>query len=130
MPRSRGIPTAVVALFALAVAGCGSGSARGAKAEAYCRDVLQEGCVRAWDCIPPGQQSAAFTGQYGTSLEQCLSFPNDCAKYPAACPGFDPDAGATCLSEFTNDPCGQVLILDTNGDPTIALPTLCGAVCP
>ena len=130
MPRLPGIPTAAVVLLALALGGCDKGEDKGAKAQAYCHDVIQEGCVRAWDCVPPGEQSAAFTAQYGTSLDQCLSLPDNCDKYPAACPHFSADAGATCLAEFTNQTCGELLILDQGGNPTIALPTDCASVCP
>ncbi|HMF41360.1 MAG TPA: hypothetical protein VKQ32_11720 [Polyangia bacterium] len=128
MPRFPRISTAV-ALVALAFAGCDKGDDKGTKAQAFCHDVIQEGCVRAWDCVPPGEQSADFTAHYGTSLDQCLSLPDNCDKYPASCPGFDAAAGATCLSEFTTQACGQLLILDANGNPTIALPTSCGSVC-
>jgi len=117
-----------LALFTLA--GCGGTSDRGAKAEAYCHDIIQEACVRAWDCIPPGEQSADFTAHYGTSMDQCLAMPDDCANYPPTCPGFDPDAGATCLSEFTNQTCGDILMIDGKGNPTISLPSSCAAVCP
>jgi len=126
MPRLRGILTAAALL---ALAGCDKGDDKGAKAEAFCRDVIQEGCVRAWDCVPPLEQSPDFTAQYGTSLDNCLSLPNDCDKYPASCNGFDADAGATCLSEFTSQTCGQLLFLDANGNPTISLPTSCASVC-
>ena len=129
MPRLRKIPTAAAALLALALASCDKGDDKGAKAEAFCRDVIQEGCVRAWDCVPPLEQSPDFTAQYGTSLDQCLSLPNNCDKYPASCPGFDAAAGATCLSEFTSQTCAQLLFLDANGNPTISLPTSCASVC-
>ena len=118
------------AVALLALASCGGNSDRGDKAQAFCHDILQEGCVRAWDCVPPGEQSADFTAHYGTSLDQCLSLPDNCDQYPAACPHFSADAGATCLSEFTNQTCGQLLIIDSSGNPTISLPASCGGVCP
>lgn len=85
--------------------------------------------MRAFDCVPPAQQTATFTAMYQTSLDACLAAPDPCAQFPVNCPKFDADAGTTCLSEFTNQTCAELLFVQ-NGDPTIALPTSCGAVCP
>jgi len=114
----------------LALGACGKAPAPGAKAQAYCHDVIQEACVRAFECVPPNDRTADFTATYGTSVEQCQATPDKCAQYPASCPNFDRDAGATCLSEFTNQTCAQILIIQDGGDPTIALPNSCGVVCP
>lgn len=114
----------------LALGACGKAPAPGAKAQAYCHDLIQEACVRAFECVPPNDRTADFTGTYGTSVEQCQAKPDRCAQYYDSCRSFDPDAGATCLSDFTNMTCVEILILQ-NGAPTIALPTSCGgAVCP
>jgi hypothetical protein len=110
-------------------AGCGKDETP-AKAQAYCHDLLQEGCVRAFECVPPADRSAAFTALYGSSMEGCQATPDMCANYPAACPNFDPDASSICLAEFTMSTCAQTLFIDANGDPTIGLPSSCGAVCP
>ena len=127
MQRLRIISTGVLAL--LAVGAC-KGDDTGQKAEQFCHDVIQEGCVRAYDCVPPANRTPAFMATYGTSVAGCQAAPDKCAQYPAACPNFDRDAGATCLSEFTNQTCTQILFIQDGGDPTIALPTSCGAVCP
>jgi len=116
----------VVAL--VGIAACEKAPDKGVKARAFCHDVLQEGCVRAFDCVPPANQTPAFVAQYGTSVAQCQAKPDQCAQYPASCFGFDADAGATCLSDFTNATCADLLFIQ-NGDPTIGLPGSCGAVC-
>jgi hypothetical protein len=121
------IATGIVALLALA--GC-KGDDPASKAQAFCHDVIQLGCVRAFDCIPPANRSAAFTQTYGTSLERCQAMPDKCAQYYSTCPNFDPDGGATCLSDFTNLSCSDLLFIDDSGDPAIGLPGSCGAVCP
>lgn len=102
----------------------------GSKAQAYCHDLIQEGCVRAFDCVPPADRSAMFTATYGASLESCQATPDKCAMYPAACANFDPDAASVCLNEFTMSTCAQLLFVDASGDPTVGLPSSCGAVCP
>jgi hypothetical protein len=121
------IATGVIALLALA--GCKADDT-GQKAEQFCHDVIQEGCVRAFDCVPPANQTPAFIIAYGTSVAQCQARHDNCVQYPASCPNYDRDAGATCLDEFTNQTCAQILIIGSDGEPTIALPSSCGAVCP
>jgi hypothetical protein len=106
------------------------GDDTGAKAEKYCHDVIQEGCVRAFECVPPADRTASFTSTYGASLESCQATPDQCAKYPAACPSFDRDAASVCLTELTVSACAELLFIDANGDPTVGLPSSCGAVCP
>ena len=113
----------------LAVASCEKPADKGVKARAFCHDVIQEGCVRAFDCIPPANRTPAFVAQYGTSVADCQAKPDQCAKYPASCNGFDADAGMTCLDEFTSADCADLLFVQ-NGDPIIGLPGSCGAVCP
>jgi hypothetical protein len=114
----------------LIVTTCG-GDPGVSKAQAYCHDVIQMGCVRAFECVPPADRGATFLTTYGASLERCQAASDQCAQYPAQCPHFDPDAGMVCLSEFTNSTCTQLLFIDDNGDPAIGLPGSCGAaVCP
>jgi hypothetical protein len=113
----------------LGLVGC-HGDDTGTKAEKYCRDVIQQGCVRAFECVPPANRTATFTSTYGASLEGCQAKPNQCAMYPAACTNFDSDAASVCLTEFTVSTCAQLLFIDANGDPTVGLPLSCGAVCP
>ena len=129
------IRTSRTLLSACVVAGLGftacHGDDTGAKAQKYCHDVIQEGCVRAFECVPPANRTATFTSTYGASLESCKAMPDDCAMYPAACTNFDRDAASLCLTEFTISTCTQLLFIDANGDPTIGLPSSCGgAVCP
>ena len=100
------------------------------KAEVYCHDLIQEGCVRAFDCVPPANRTVAFLTTYGASVELCQAAPVKCAMYPATCPNFDPAASMICLDQFTTSDCSQLLFIDANGDPTIGLPSSCGAVCP
>ena len=128
------IRTSRTLLSACVVAGLGFTACHeddtGAKAQKYCHDVIQEGCVRAFECVPPANRTATFTSTYGASLESCKAMPDDCAMYPAACTNFDRDAASLCLTEFTISTCTQLLFIDGNGDPTIGLPSSCGAVCP
>jgi hypothetical protein len=127
MPRVPLIATGVMALLALAAC---KADDTGNKAEAFCHDIIEEGCVRAYDCVPPANRTAAFMAAYGTSVANCQAKPNGCIQYPASCPNYDRDAGATCLDEFTNQTCAQILIIGADGEPTIALPSSCGGVCP
>jgi hypothetical protein len=129
MGRLRPSLAGLVALLALAAC---KGDDTGAKAEAFCHDIIQEGCVRAFDCVPPSYQTMAFVEIYSTSVASCQAKPDKCNQYPATCPNYDRDAGATCLDDFTNQTCAQILIIQDGGDPTIALPTSCnmGALCP
>jgi len=115
----------------LTVTTCG-GDPGASKAQAYCHNVIQTGCVRAFECVPPADRGATFLTIYGASLERCQAASDMCAQYPAQCPHFDPDAGMVCLDEFTNSTCAQLLFIDGNGDPAIGLPGSCGAttVCP
>jgi hypothetical protein len=106
------------------------GDDTGAKAEKYCHDLIQQGCVRAFECVPPANRTASFTSTYGASLESCQATPDQCAMYPAACTNFDSDAASVCLTEFTISTCDQLLFIDASGDPTVGLPTSCRDVCP
>lgn len=128
MTRTRWIFAAVV-VACFATTGCGKDETP-AMAQTYCHNLIQEGCVRAFECVPPADRSAAFSSLYGSSMEGCQATPDMCANYPAACPNFDPDAASICLAEFTMSTCAQILFIDANGDPTIGLPSSCGAVCP
>jgi hypothetical protein len=127
MRRLRIVP--FVALALLGIAACEKPADKGVKARAFCHDVIQEGCVRAFDCIPPANRTPAFVAQYNTSVEECQAKPDQCAQYPASCPGFDDEAGATCLDEFSTQSCAELLFIQ-DGNPVIGLPGSCGAVCP
>jgi len=123
------IALAACIVASVGVIGCGKDHAT-PKAQAFCHDLIQEGCVRAFDCVPPADRTASFLVTYGASVELCQAAPDKCVMYPNACPNFDPDAAMTCLDEFTSSDCSQILFIDANGDPTIGLPGSCGAVCP
>jgi hypothetical protein len=128
MPRPRSLSLSTCLLALLGLAACG-GSGGVPKAQAYCHDLLQKGCVRAFECVPPADRHEAFTTMYGASLEECQAKPDQCAGYPAQCPNFDEDVGAMCLADFSTQTCAQLLFL-VMGVPTIGLPTECGGVCP
>jgi len=125
---TRPVLGASIAAF-IGLAAC-HGDDTGTRAQKYCHDLIQEGCTRAFECVPPANRTAAFTSTYGTSLEGCQATPDQCAMYPATCPNFDRDAASLCLTEFTVSTCDQLLFIDGSGDPTIGLPSSCGAVCP
>src|SRR6188768_870506 len=84
-------PSALALLGLLTVTTCG-GDPGVSKAQAYCHDVIQMGCVRAFECVPPADRGATFLTTYGASLERCQAASDQCAQYPAQCPHFDPDA--------------------------------------
>jgi hypothetical protein len=104
MRRMRLVPIGVLAL--IAIAACEKAPDKGVKARAFCHDVIQ----------------------YGTSVADCQAKPDQCAKYPASCLGFDADAGTTCLDEFSTLACSELLFIQ-DGNPVIGLPGSCGAVC-
>ncbi|HEY5451281.1 MAG TPA: hypothetical protein VIQ54_21155, partial [Polyangia bacterium] len=68
MARSGALSLILVA--GLGLAACGGGHAV-PKSQAYCHDILQEACIRAFDCVPPADRNDGFTAMYGTSVEQC-----------------------------------------------------------
>ncbi|HXU05995.1 MAG TPA: hypothetical protein VN903_33805 [Polyangia bacterium] len=126
MQRPRTVSLCILIVLGLAACGGGGGVP---KAQAYCHDLLQVGCVRAFECVPPADRNGDFTTMYRGSVEQCQATPDRCVDYPAQCPTFDPDAAGTCVASFMNDTCAQLLFIQ-NGSPTIGLPTECAAVCP
>jgi hypothetical protein len=124
----RGLTPAAICLAALVGApGCGSNRVV-APAETYCNDLLQQGCVRAFECVPPADRNNDFYTTYGTTLEECRALANRCTDYPAQCPNFDEAQGAICLSDFTTQACIDLLIIQ-NGVPVVALPLSCNRVC-
>jgi len=58
MPQTRAL-SIILAVFALG--GCGGGHAV-PKSQAYCHDILQEACIRAFDCVPPADRNDGFWG--------------------------------------------------------------------
>jgi hypothetical protein len=126
----RGLRILSIGLLALAgLTTCGS-NREVAPAETFCKDLLAQGCVRAFECVPPADRNNDFYIQYGTTLEECSRLPNRCTEYPAQCPNFDEGRGATCLSDFTTQTCLELLII-VDGVPVVALPTSCdGRMCP
>ena len=125
MARSRAL-SLIVLMAGFVLATCGGGHAV-PKSQAYCHDILQEACIRAFDCVPPADRNDGFTAMYGTSVEQCRAKPDRCVDYPAQCPNFDPDRGDICLSDFSFQTCLEILFIQ-DGVPTIGLPGDC--ICP
>jgi hypothetical protein len=117
-------------LGVIALGGCGGdGRRKVPPAETYCVDLLAQGCVRAFECVPPADRNNDFYVTYGTTIDECHALPNRCEDYPDACPDFDPAVGGICLSDFTTQTCSQLLFVQ-NGVPTLALPSSCSVVCP
>jgi hypothetical protein len=121
--------SAVFALALFALAGCGGDNKMVPPAQTYCEDLIAQGCVRAFECVPPADRTNDFYVTYGTTIDECHALPNRCVDYPAACPDFEPDVGAICLSDFTTQTCAQLLFIQ-NGVPVLALPSSCSVVCP
>jgi hypothetical protein len=82
-------------------------------------------CNRAFACVPAASRDATFTGNFGTSVSDCLSQSvTACDLFVALCGTYSSSAAAACVSDATSASCSTLFVA---GD--VAQPASCNGVC-